>query len=62
MSAALQVHFVEDLEIETISHDQWGVVRMTIKTRSGSTSIDLYVDADFDKNITVTTREKANEA
>lgn len=53
MSAYVQVHFVQDLEIETVSHD-WGcVVRMTIKTRHGDTSIDLYVGKDFDKRILV---------
>ena len=63
MSAYVQVHHVEDVQIETVNHDGWGVVRMTIKTRHGDTSIDLYVGKDFDKRILVTkVAEFAHEA
>lgn len=63
MSAYMQVHHVKDVEIETVNHDGWGVVRMTIKTHHGDTSIDLYVGKDFVKRILVTKQpEFAHEA
>jgi len=56
---ALQIHFVDDVTIRRRSFPAGDVITITAHTVRGSTEIDLFVAATFDKQLTV--NEVANE-